>query len=908
MAHNLMEDDANIIKKCHDYGFCCTYDAESKFRHESVKDAIAAVLASRSSQSEKLGRLIAGTDKVMGPLQELVHGAKELAKFSAHGAGAENDCQDVIGTYQEQLAKEMDCLAENLSTLEGAKRVMDRRYIRVPVVGVINSGKSTFLHSALGGGMSDTMKENLFPSAGGHQSCTGTRTVLIYDNDLEGLMVLAKFKDKLTFVNDCRQSIRRMINVLERLNLSGQYPGIYELQDNIAEGADVISLLGGYCQSAEFKALCKIQYKDARDAESVWDFCSFVHFSKNQDYTEDEMARGIQKNYFNLGDLTKSWKEGTDYGVQISLEHEFELVKNFVCKYDPDIKEGTNHYTTYCGVQVVEIRGNLCGEIAGLELIDSVGANDDAISNEEQMKTLMQDSDAMILLERPQSLARGGWSIGECVQFVREQKKASDQFLYLVYNCYKNNTTTPSDLSLDIDSAKKYYSGDCKRVYVSDIGEWEEVQSKMLVDMLVNLSESVEETHKEYLSLAEKANSNISSSIQTIRQIAGSLGQICIAEDENASERKEFIEKILQRLFGEVEKLAFDTKNETKTPCRVRVNEITQNLVENLRLDAKTIDFNTSYEYVSPTGPRFVYNRYVAFLCMYSHMLEDAKRQYNILKTDINAYVANKRQELIKILWESGRFQCIMSDPDAKGSVGSPDAGEICSWLRKNARELLADVLEDLLLKDIGAESLIDGSIGKVIEQFEPKNLTLEQLFGQQISDPGLENDESAKAAVIVKQLSMKADELRNALLENVLRIADGTPESDRSAARKKEDSDWDKILNNNTAVVGKTSDWKPEQNLPTFGADADLFDLDQRIRKDVVCDGILKKFRDKLRGEGLPQNAEQPINQLYNLYYRYYDVLLSEEELSYKKRLGELRRNTDMLARQLIVLCQKWN
>lgn len=69
MAHNLMEDDANIIKKCHDYGFCCTYDAESKFRHESVKDAIAAVLASRSSQSEKLGRLIAGTDKVMGPLQ-----------------------------------------------------------------------------------------------------------------------------------------------------------------------------------------------------------------------------------------------------------------------------------------------------------------------------------------------------------------------------------------------------------------------------------------------------------------------------------------------------------------------------------------------------------------------------------------------------------------------------------------------------------------------------------------------------------------------------------------------------------------------------------------------------------------------------------------------------------------------
>lgn len=244
MAHNHMEDDANIIKKCHDYGFCCTYDTEGKFSHESVKDAIAAVLASRAKQSEKLGRLITRTDKIMNPLQDLIRSAKELAKVSANGTGLESNNQDVIETYHDRLVNEMDCLTRNLGMLEDAKRVMDRKYIRVPVVGVINSGKSTFLHSALGGNMSDTVKKNLFPSGKGHKSCTGTRTVLIYDNSSEGVRVIARFKDKHTFRNDCRQSVRRMVKLLEALNVSGQFPEIYNLQDSIDGETDVMALLG----------------------------------------------------------------------------------------------------------------------------------------------------------------------------------------------------------------------------------------------------------------------------------------------------------------------------------------------------------------------------------------------------------------------------------------------------------------------------------------------------------------------------------------------------------------------------------------------------------------------------------------------------------------------------------------
>lgn len=903
MAHKYAEDDANITKKCRDYGFCCTYDESGEFSRESVTDAIAAVLASRSKQSERLGRLIARTDKIMDPLQKLIHSAAKLAKISGSNIGLENNCQDVIETCQKRLAKEMDCLSRNLDTLKEARRVMERKYIRVPVVGVINSGKSTFLHSALGGEVNKAVKENLFPSAGAHKSCTGTRTVLIYDSGTQGVVVHAKFKDRLTFINDCRQSARRMAVVLEKLNVAGQYTELNRLKDRLTDDCNIIALLSAYHESAEFKALCKIQYKDERDAESVHDFCSFVHFSKNQDYSEDRMEQGTHKKYFSLNDMTKGWEKGTGGSVQIPSQNDFELVKHFVCKYDPGMKQGAERYTTYCGVQVVEIRGNLCGEIAGLELIDSVGANDDAISNEDQMKTLMQDSDAMILLERPQAQVHGGWSIGESIQFVRQQNKKPGQFLYLVYNCYNNNMTVPSDLSLDIDNAKKYYSDDCKRVYVSDIGEWEEVQSRLLVDMLVNLSGSVEETHREYLSLAEKADSNISGSILAIRQIAESLGQVCITEDENASEKKKNIEKILQQLFGEVEKLTFDTRNENKTPLRVRADEITDKLVENLGLDSWNMDFNTLYEYVSATGPRYVHNRYVAFLCMYAHMLEDVKRQYNILRTDIDTYVAGKRQELLNILWESGRFQGIMSDLGAEGSTGSPGVDEICGWLRKDAREFLAEVLEELLLQDIRAESLIDGSIGKVIERFEPKNLTVDQLFGPKLSDPGLEDNDSRKAAVIKEQLSRKAKELRQALLESLSGTSGQVKAGQESGAKKKSDSGIDKFFN--TAAQNDEKSAEPESDLNVLASNGSLFDLDQKVRRDVVCDGILRKFRDKLRGDGFAQNTEQPISQLYNLYDHYYDVLLSSEEVSHKKQLKELRHSTDGLARQLIALCQ---
>lgn len=181
--------------------------------------------------------------------------------------------------------------------------------------------------------------------------------------------------------------------------MENQFTQIQKLKDDLTDNSDPIALLGSYSESKEFHNLCRNRYKDERDEESINDFCSFIYFSKNQDYSENNMDSGNLKGFFRVSDLIESWNAHTSYSIQIPSEHKFELVKKFVCKYDPYAKEGKERYTTYCGIEVVEIRGSLCREIAGLELIDSVGANDDATSNDEQIKSLMQDSDAMILLK-----------------------------------------------------------------------------------------------------------------------------------------------------------------------------------------------------------------------------------------------------------------------------------------------------------------------------------------------------------------------------------------------------------------------------------------------------------------------------------------------------------------------------
>ncbi len=912
MAHQITGDDNNIIQKCRDYGFCCTYDEKSGFRHESVTDAIAAVLASREKQAERLGRLVARTDKIMDPLDKLIHCTGELAGISDGDAGQEIAHKDAFASYQDQLLTERDCLAANLHTLKEIKRIMERKNIRVPVVGLINAGKSTFLNSALGD-MDEAIKRNLFPSANGLKSCTGTRTVLIYDDHTKGVTVTARFKDKAAFLNDCRQSVSRMVQVLERLHVDDRFSQIKKLKKDLTDGSDPIALLNEYYQSPEFRVLLKTQNKEERDEESIHDFCSFVYFSKNQDYSERNMDSGTLKDFFQVKDLIKSWNEHTSYSLQIPSNHMFGLVKNFVCKYDPHMEQGADRYTTYCGVEVVEIRGSLCRDIAGLELIDSVGANDDAASNEEQVKNLMRDSDAMILLKRPQPQVNKEWTIKKWVELIGKQNKAPDQFLYLVYNCYLNNIITPSELYHDLDNAKKYYSGDCKRIYVSDIGQWEEVQSKMLVDMLVNLSESVEETDKESINQAKDAEAGISKSVLEIRRIARHLGQICGAEDENASEKKRKIEAIFRDLFGGVETLAFTVENENETTLRTKANDITEKLPANLKPDSGSFGFNESYEFISPTGPRYMFNRYAAFLCMYSRMLEEAKGQYDSLKDEINRYVAVKRQDLLDLLWEKGRFRCMMSGSGGKGGKGGPvcpGAETICGWLRQDGRELLAEALEGLLLQDIGAEGLIDGSIGKIIEQFDPKNLTAQQLFGQKISNLDAEAREADKTAAMIEQLSAKADELKAALLKsvtgsgsapNLTRVS--TAETGQASDKKNnDDSMWDNILKPTSKDHGKQAALKSDQDDTVFGGN--IFDLDERVRKDVVCEGIFKKFRDRLRGKGLPQSGEQPVSQLYNLYDHYYDVLLTEEEVVWKKRLSELRRDMDGVTKELIALC----
>lgn len=816
---------------------------------------------------------------------------------------------------------------------------MDRTNIRVPVVGIINSGKSTFLRSALGD-IDQEKKKNLFPSAGALKSCTGTRTILIYDEEKKGVTVTARFKDEAEFRFDCRQAAVRMKEILGE-NAS-KYPLLCKLEKSLEEKTEnPIQLLRKYQDSGEFQKLFDadaIQFSE--DIwESVHNFCSMVLFSRSQNYSEDDMPCGLEWKEldFEADELVQSWEEGAPYSKEISPDNNFGLVKRFVCKYNPDAEEAKERYTTYCGVKQIEIRGNLCKKIAGLELVDSVGANDDAISIKEQMTALLKESDAVLLIKRPQAQRPNGWTVKEYIDLFKDQHKAPDQFLNLVINCYQANEHTPSTLWYDLDTVKQYKK-ECRRVYISDIGEWDEVQDKVLADVLFRLAESIEKTHKDCLERAQEASGAIRMMLPAVGRLAESLGRVSKAGND-ASEKRDEINRILHHIYDEIEKLVIRTKEEQNTPIREEALKIT----ENLKIKE---EYKVAYNYVSSGGPRYIYNRYTMFLCMYSHMLEDVRRQYGYLENEIDLYVEEKRKELLDVLWEEGRFCSVMEELDL------PSARDICDWLKENNQEALSDVLYRVFLKDIRAEDLIDSSIGKLIEQFGPQNLSMEEFFGKELSDPKLEHDEERKLKVIKEQLSRKLEELRlllgGCLGRDVMNgvsgdenVKDGAfDDNGRSVSDEKDTESCFYVSGDNgdefPDFVNPKKNWRnswhaadqregnaekgdSERSFSEKGGlentrkengreklyQSKEFDLDIRVREDLVCDGILKKFWDRLRGIDVSQSTGQPWNQLYNLYYRYYDQLATEDERAAKVHARKLQVDLGSLSEQLFKACQ---
>ncbi len=935
MAHIKQADDENIIVKCRENGFYCTYDPEpdpGMFHQGDVQDAIQGVLKSRREQAGRLEEMLRRADSVEEPLDRLIGCAEELANDQT----IEDGIKESLRQHKDQLVEKKNSLEENTAVLEDVKTIMDRTNIRVPIVGIINSGKSTFLRSALGD-IDQEKKKNLFPSAGALKSCTGTRTILIYDDGKKGVTVTARFKDEAEFRFDCRQAVVRMREILG--GNASAYPELCRLEESLEEKTEnPVQLLRKYQDSGELRKFGAIPFSE--DIwESVHNFCSMVHFSKSQDYSEKDMSCGLawEGLGFRADELVQSWMEGTPYSREISPENDFGLVKRFVCKYNPDAKEADERYTAYCGVKQIEIRGNLCEKIAGLELVDSVGANDDAISIEDQMTALLKESDAVILIKRPQSQMPNGWTVKNYIDLFEAQDKAPDQFLNLVINCYRANEHTPSELWYDLDTVKQY-KGNCRSVYVSDIGDWEEVQAKVLADVLFRLAGSIEKTHKDCLERAQKASGAIRTMLPAVGRLAKSLRRISKAGND-ASEKMDEINRILYHIYDEIEKLVIRTKEERNNPIREEAVKITDGL------QVKD-EYKVAYNYVSSGGPRYIYNRYTMFLCMYSHMLEDVRRQYGALENKIDFYVEEKRKQLLDILWQEGRFCSVMGDLD------SPSARDIYGWLKENNQEALSDVLYHVFLKDIRAEDLIDSSIGKLIEQFGPKNLTMEELLGKELSDPELEHDEERKLKVINGQLLRKLEELRLLLGGCLDRDAmsgvsgdengkDGDPgESGRSVSGERDtksrfydsEDDGDEFSDS----VDLKKDWRnpwyatgqKEDNTEKCGSEKDHlekggpentgeengreklyqskeFDLDIRVREDLVCDGILKKFWDRLRGIDVSQGTGQPWNQLYNLYYRYYDQLATEDERAAKEHARKLQAELGSLSDQLSQACQ---
>lgn len=894
MVHMPQADDPNIIQVCRknnkalrENKYFCTFDEDyyNEEQQQDVTAAITAVVESRHREFEWMGKVVNQSKNVINQLSELIQRTDKLIDI----ADSKDNVCIVATEIQEQLQRELKTLEENNEVLSDSRRVMERENIRVPVVGVINSGKSTFLRSALGS-ENKQITDNLFPTAGVQKSCTGTCTVLVYDNKTDKLTVKVWFKNKKEFIESCKKATDNLIKELKDtylLNLKS-YPMLQDLKENLEKSKieDIITVLSNYGKTREFISICRLNWVDK--TEIINSFCSMIHFVKNETFMETARDQGNFNSLIDIKKLKQSWVEGTNSPQIIPDNNYYKDIKQYVCKFDPENPQ--IRFSTYFGIQKIEIRGQLCPKIAGLELVDSIGGNDKAISNDALIQDLTENSDAVILLERPQSQQKEGWSIKKYIDTIKNQIYAPG--VYLVYNCDQtNNITDPSYVRIALDEAKlNDYDENCKQLYITDLNISNEVQSRMLVGMLINLADNIKEVHEKCLNQAYTARDNINRSIDIVKKLTNDLLQKCNVEDDNVA-RQQHVDQVIKNIRDEIKNLFNETRSESDSPLRNQAIEITENLIKNLQGNL----LDNPYEYLRVNASDMMYNRYTEFLCLYSQMLESIRKQFYIMRNTIDCYVEKKRKDILNIFWEQGRFKNIVK-------VQSLNELEISEWLKEHHKPL-SDILEDSIKENLGvdANELIQNSIDKQIQQFCPKHLTVEELFGSEISELKEDMNMNELNQAMKKQLLSLAEELQSSLMnsikpDNMNRFYQKMPYQQAN-----EMNQWATLMRNNAP---QESLRQLDVNLSDINKlDVNPFDLDSQLRVNKIC-GVLKKLSDQICGGGFAYGKTSMYELLYELYFKYYDNILTKEEVNNRYLLSKAYKNLIEQAEKVSKTC----
>lgn len=474
---------------------------------------------------QKRKELLPPIEDTIGRVEEARKAVKALDEFrNGPGTEMQSESMDRLRTISTEMfyAKCDDAI----HALEQLKHRFSREWISISFVGRAGQGKSLVLQRISG------LEADVIPSADG-PDCTGARSIISNSSEEET-------KARITFFTE-KEIVDIVNRYLEKIFKTDDY--------NVLTVDDISRLNLGELRK-------KVGFGQVK--ETAW----FDH---------------LEKYVLHIGEL----KDSLGKTVTISKDK----IESYVAQYNRD-----NHaekYYTYLGVKCANILSRFpyeqCGRIV---LVDTIGTGATALGVEEEMlRTVREDSDAIVLMMRPDALRPKATQddydlLNKILQEVSPEY-AREMLFWLINRVETDKASNAEGIPAIVGQLKKQ-DLPIAEVLDVDCSKNEEVENRLLQPVLERMSTRLGNIDQVFL---DKANNQLKELEECYHNISMSVER-ALGLSINQDERRQFkhtIQKIISNTTNQLRDLYLAQDKRKDEPCESLQKDASEKLKNILR-------------------------------------------------------------------------------------------------------------------------------------------------------------------------------------------------------------------------------------------------------------------------------------------------------------------------------------
>lgn len=483
--------------------------------------------------SEKIDKIIADRKTVLPQIEQ----AEKNLQFAAKTI---SDLESFRNTIEAEGDSDLSNSLTSLSTvefnnnyqaalqaLESLKQRFSRDKINISFVGRAGQGKSLILQkiSGLGG--------DVIPSADG-SDCTGARSIISNNPDSKATTAEISFFNEQEIIGIVNKYLKEILG--SDCKLIGSLSAIQSLNIN------------------------EIRSKLSPDQERQKSL--LTHLEKYIEHIHE------------LKDIL---------GTTITVGE--EDIERYVAQYKSDDKN--IKYYNYLGVKQAVIKSPFPYSDAGkIVLVDTIGTGATSLGVEQEMlATAKNDSDAIVLMKRPEPLRpRLTQDDYDLLRLIRQEltSEYTSKLLFWLFNRVEqgkgaNSESIPAlmeQMEKEKLAVAKYVNADCSKE--------DEVRERLLIPLLEQMSSHLPETDQ---LLINRVNEKLSKAAESFLDISKSLNK-AIVGNINPDERRHFnshIKSTIQKMTDELRSLYIQLNKDKNAICP-QLEEISAQKLKNVLL------------------------------------------------------------------------------------------------------------------------------------------------------------------------------------------------------------------------------------------------------------------------------------------------------------------------------------